>query len=87
LETLQAKLAGNPLVHEVRGQGMLIGIDCKQSISEVITEIHKQGVMVITAGPNVIRLAPSLAIPKEDLEKGLEIICSVLANKASTAVL
>jgi acetylornithine/N-succinyldiaminopimelate aminotransferase len=86
LETLQTKLAGNPLVQEVRGQGMLIGIACTQSISEVISEIHKQGVMVITAGPNVIRLAPSLAIPKEDLEKGLAIICSVLANKASTTV-
>jgi acetylornithine aminotransferase len=42
--------------------------------------------MVISAGPNVIRLAPSLAIPKEDLEKGLGTICSVLANKASTTV-
>jgi acetylornithine/N-succinyldiaminopimelate aminotransferase len=86
LETLQSQLAGNPLVQEVRGQGMLIGIACTQPISEVVSEIHKQGVMVITAGPNVIRLAPSLAIPKEDLEKGLALICSVLANKASTTV-
>jgi acetylornithine/N-succinyldiaminopimelate aminotransferase len=86
LDTLNAKLAGNPLVQAVRGIGLLIGINCTQPMAEVISEIHQQGVMVIPAGPNVIRLAPSLAIPKEDLAAGLETICSVLANKASAAV-
>jgi acetylornithine/N-succinyldiaminopimelate aminotransferase len=86
LETLQAKLAGNPWVEHIRGKGLLIGISCTQPVGDLITEIHKQGVMVITAGANVIRLAPSLNIPKEDLEAGLATICSVLANKATAKV-
>jgi acetylornithine/N-succinyldiaminopimelate aminotransferase len=84
--SLQEKLAGNPLVKTVRGKGLLIGIACTQPIAEVISEIHQQGVLVISAGPNVIRLAPSLNIPKEDLDAGLAVVCSVLAKKASAAV-
>jgi acetylornithine/N-succinyldiaminopimelate aminotransferase len=84
--SLQEKLAGNPLVKTVRGKGLLIGIACTQPIAEVISEIHQQGVLVISAGPNVIRLAPSLNIQKEDLDAGLAVVCSVLAKKASAAV-
>jgi acetylornithine aminotransferase len=86
IKYLQAKLVGNPLVDTVRGKGLLIGIACTLPAAEIIHEIHQQGVMVISAGPNVIRLAPSLTIPQEDLEKGLEILCSVLTKKASAAV-
>ncbi|MBP1992661.1 acetylornithine transaminase [Paenibacillus eucommiae] len=85
-DTLSAKLAGNPLVQEIRGKGLLIGITCTQAGADIIKEIHEEGVLVIPAGPNVIRLAPSLNIPQEDLDKGLDIICSVLAKKASALV-
>jgi acetylornithine/N-succinyldiaminopimelate aminotransferase len=86
VDTLQEKLASNPLVKKVRGKGLLIGIECTQPTAEVISEIHQQGVLVIPAGPNVIRLAPSLNIPKEDLDAGLAVVCSVLAKKASAVV-
>jgi acetylornithine/N-succinyldiaminopimelate aminotransferase len=86
IEYLQANLAGNPLVDTVRGKGLLIGIACTLPAAEIIHDIHQQGVMVISAGPNVIRLAPSLTIPQEDLEKGLEILCSVLTKKAAAVV-
>ncbi|MFE5324093.1 acetylornithine transaminase [Paenibacillus sp. NPDC056579] len=86
VKTLSEKLAGNPLVNEVRGLGMLIGIECNQPVSDLVTTIQEQAVLVVTAGPNVIRLAPSLLISKEDLDRGLEVVCAVLSKKAAAAV-
>ncbi|SEG61635.1 acetylornithine transaminase [Paenibacillus sp. UNC499MF] len=84
--TLREKLADNPLVEEVRGEGLLIGIVCKQPAADLIAEIHEAGVLVVSAGPQVVRLLPSLVIPKEDLQKGLDVVCDVLARKASALV-
>ncbi|EGL13615.1 MULTISPECIES: acetylornithine transaminase [Paenibacillus] len=86
VKTLREKLAGNPIVEEVRGEGLLIGIVCKQPAAELIAEIHEAGVLVVSAGPQVVRLLPSLVIPKEDLQKGLDVVCDVLARKASALV-
>ncbi|MEC0244687.1 acetylornithine transaminase [Paenibacillus chitinolyticus] len=86
VKTLREKLAGNPIVEEVRGEGLLIGIVCKQPATELIAEIHEAGVLVVSAGPQVVRLLPSLVIPKEDLQKGLDVVCDVLARKASALV-
>ena len=58
VKKLESKLAGNPFVKEIRGIGLLIGIECTQPAGEIISEIHKRGVLVIPAGPNVIRLVP-----------------------------
>ncbi|MFS0836310.1 acetylornithine transaminase [Paenibacillus sp. 1P03SA] len=86
VKTLREKLADNPLVEEVRGEGLLIGIVCKQPAAELIAEIHEAGILVVSAGPKVVRLLPSLVIPKEDLQKGLDVVCDVLARKASALV-
>lgn len=86
VSSLSVKLAGNPLVKEVRGLGMLIAIECTQNASELISEIHAQRVLVVSAGPNNIRLAPSLVIEKEEVDRGIEVICSVLAKKAAATV-
>ncbi|WP_282938812.1 acetylornithine transaminase [Paenibacillus sp. RC67] len=86
VNTLKEKLAGNPLVTEIRGLGMLIGIGCTQPVADLITTIQDQAVLVVSAGPNVIRLAPSLLISKEDLDRGLEVVCSVLSKQAAAAV-
>ncbi|CAG7656124.1 acetylornithine transaminase [Paenibacillus allorhizosphaerae] len=83
---LSRKLAGNPLVQHVRGLGMLIGIQLGGPSADLIAAIHEQGVLVVSAGPNVIRLAPSLLISKEELDRGLETICTVLAKHAAATV-
>ncbi|PZE19272.1 acetylornithine transaminase [Paenibacillus xerothermodurans] len=86
VSTLQQKLAGNPLVKEVRGLGLLIGIECTQPVADPITALQEKAVLVVSAGPNVIRLAPSLLIAKEDLDSGLDVICSVLSKQSAAAV-
>lgn len=81
IEYLNEKLAGNPFVKHVRGKGLLIGIECKGPVAEVVSDIHAAGALVITAGTNVIRLVPALNIPLEDLMQGLDIVCGILNKK------
>ncbi|SFL90007.1 acetylornithine aminotransferase [Paenibacillus sp. 1_12] len=83
---LSKQLADNPLVKEVRGLGLLIGIECTQPVADLVTALQEQSILVISAGPNVIRLAPSLLITKEDIDRGISVIRSVLSKQAAAAV-
>ena len=79
---LHEKLDSNPFVKDIRGAGLLIGIECVQPIAELVAEAREQGLLVVPAGPNVIRLLPNLLVSEEDVERGLNIICSILGKKA-----
>jgi len=61
---------------KVRGQGLLIGWvlapDWEGRAREIMKAAQAAGVFVLVAGPNVVRIAPSLVIPKEDVEEGLK---------------
>lgn len=85
MSQLREKLAGHPFVQELRGKGLLIGIGCKGPVADIIAEIHKQGLLVIPAGPNVIRLLPNFLVTKEEADRGMDIIASVLAAQTSAA--
>lgn len=82
---LREGTAGNPLVKEVRGLGLLIGVLCVQPMAEAITDIHHAGVLVVPAGPNVVRLLPNLLVTKEEIDEGVAVICKVLAKHADKA--
>jgi acetylornithine/N-succinyldiaminopimelate aminotransferase len=85
-EQLTDQLAGNPLIKEIRGKGLLIGIECTQPVGDVIKEAQQQGLLVISAGPQVIRLLPNLLVTEEDLNRGIGILCAILAKSAVTSV-
>lgn len=78
LEQLQQRLADTSVVKEIRGCGMIVGIECQQPAAAFIMAAQEQGLLVIPAGPNVIRLVPSLNIAREDLDQGIEILVNVL---------
>ncbi|PYI51194.1 acetylornithine transaminase [Paenibacillus flagellatus] len=86
MEQLNAKLAGNPLVKQIRGKGLLLGIECTRPASEFIPAIHEAGLLVSAAGPNVIRLLPNLLVTHEEADRGIDIVAGVLAQKAAAAV-
>jgi acetylornithine/N-succinyldiaminopimelate aminotransferase len=86
LKKLQEGLRGNPIVKEIRGLGLLIGIECTQPAGELIAAIHKQGLLVVGAGPQVIRLLPNLLVTQADLDRGIAIICAVLAAQSASVI-
>jgi len=64
-----------PIFHECRGQGLLIGCELKEKFHgkarQLLQMAQEEGVMVLIAGLNVIRLTPSLIIPDQDIEDGM----------------
>ncbi|HCJ58392.1 MAG TPA: aspartate aminotransferase family protein [Clostridiaceae bacterium] len=63
---------------EVRGKGLMIGIQIQGDAAKVQKEALSNGLLVLTAGPDVIRLLPPLVINEGELVKGLEILCRVI---------
>lgn len=85
LAQLQQALAGNPWVSKVRGMGLIVGIACAGAVAEDITAIHGQGLLVIPAGPNVIRLLPNLYVTHEEIDEAVAIIAGVLSAKQAVS--
>ena len=63
------------LFKEVRGEGLLIGVELIESwhgkAAKFLAAAREAGLMILVAGPNVIRFTPSLIIPDEDIDEGL----------------
>ncbi|MCX8063295.1 MAG: acetylornithine/succinylornithine family transaminase [Anaerolineales bacterium] len=71
----------SPLIREVRGLGLIIGIELKQKVAPYIQAMTEQGVLVLNAGMNVIRLLPPLVIEQEQLERVAQALETVLAQE------
>jgi len=66
-------------VREVRGLGLLFGIELRGKVAPVLKALQERGVLALPAGLNVLRLLPPLVISKDDLEIVAQAIESVLA--------
>jgi acetylornithine/N-succinyldiaminopimelate aminotransferase len=72
---LEAIARDFPSVFEdVRGMGLLLGMKCAIPQSEVQAACIAEGLMAITAGENVLRLAPPLVLTDDDIRQGLEML-------------
>ncbi|WP_051250353.1 acetylornithine transaminase [Paenibacillus harenae] len=82
---LRGKLAGNAFVNEVRGLGLLVGIACKEPIADIVNGAQSRGLLVISAGPNVIRLLPNLLVTEEEIDTAVTILAELLEAKRPNA--
>ncbi|HET8607457.1 MAG TPA: acetylornithine/succinylornithine family transaminase [Gaiellaceae bacterium] len=76
---IAAALAGLPGVVELRGAGLLIGVETKRPAADLVTSCHEEGLVVLTAGEHVLRLAPPLVVTDADVDRALAILREVLA--------
>ncbi|WP_252226594.1 aspartate aminotransferase family protein [Clostridium sp. ZBS2] len=72
------KQSNNSHILSIRGMGLMIGIQTDILPSLIQKEALKKGLLVLTAGKDVIRLLPPLVISKSELKKGLDILLDVL---------
>lgn len=72
--------ANLPNIKEVRGLGLMIGIEIDGDSSTIQKEALTKGLLVLTAGPNVIRLLPPLLISDSDLKDGINILIDILKS-------
>jgi len=67
-----------PVIREVRGLGLMIGIELKQKVTPYLQALMEKGVLALPAGLTVMRFLPPLVISKEDLKQVLEAVREVL---------
>ena len=68
----------SPLIREVRGLGLMIGIELKIKVGPVLRALQERGVLALPAGATVLRLLPPLVISEEDLIYVIDAIEDVL---------
>jgi predicted acetylornithine/succinylornithine family transaminase/N-acetyl-ornithine/N-acetyl-lysine deacetylase len=71
----------NPLVRQVRGLGLMLGIELRQKAQPYLEALLARGILALPAGPNVIRLLPPLVITEAQLEHVIEVLGEVLGNQ------
>lgn len=65
-------------VREVRGRGLMWGVEIEEDTGAVVDAARERGLLVVSAGPRVVRLLPPLSLEAESLERGLGILREVL---------
>ena len=71
---LAEALAPLPGVLAVRGRGLLIGIEVEGAAADVVDSARESGLLVLTAGENVVRLAPPLTVTAGEVDAALRIL-------------
>lgn len=81
LEEIQSR---HQLFNDIRGEGLLIGAELVPEYhgkaKQFLTAAAEQGLMMLIAGPNVLRFTPSLIIPDEDINIGMARLDEAIAN-------
>ncbi len=79
---LVAGLGELPGVGNVRGRGLLIGFETVAPAGDVVAAAREQGLLVLTAGEHVVRLAPPLTVRPEDVTAALAVLSGVVTLPA-----
>ena len=80
LEQLQLAFKDHPKISAVRGLGMMIGIETSAGLSRLVEAARQKGLIILTAGENVIRLLPPLTISREEVQQGIAILKEVFSQ-------
>lgn len=71
-QKLEGLVAAHPEVFEgVRGSGLMLGLKCKVTNTDVVKAGYDAGVLTVPAGDNVLRLLPALNITDEDISEAV----------------
>jgi len=74
-------LAGRlPAIRAVRGKGLLVGIDLDRPAGAVVSACRDRGLLVLTAGDQILRMTPPLVIDDTDADRAVGILEAVLVG-------
>ena len=75
---LEAGLMSLSGVVAVRGRGALLGAVLEGGAAEVVDAARAEGLLVLTAGDDVVRLAPPMTVSAEDVAEAVGILARIL---------
>jgi acetylornithine/LysW-gamma-L-lysine aminotransferase len=70
----------DPRIREIRGLGLMIGIELKQKAGPIAQAMLKEGVLVLLAGTTVLRFLPPLVITRQEIDTVVSALTKVLAT-------
>jgi len=76
----QLKSIKSKKIREVRGLGLMLGIELKEKAGQYVQQIMDNGVIVLLSGINVIRLLPPLVISREEIDSTIKVLKEVLED-------
>jgi len=78
LEDLKSK---HKIIREIRGKGLMIGVELKFEVKDILMDGIKKGLLLLYSGRNILRLLPPLVMSDEDVTKSLQILDVLLTNE------
>jgi len=78
LERLKEK---HKIIREIRGKGLMIGVEMKFEVKDILFDGISNGVLFLYSGKNILRLLPPLVISESDIDKALEVLDAVLGRE------
>jgi acetylornithine/LysW-gamma-L-lysine aminotransferase len=75
LERLQSN---SGIIRDVRGLGLMLGVEFKYDVFGIITECMNEGVLVLDAGRNVVRFLPPVVIASDEIDRAVNALGTVV---------
>jgi acetylornithine/succinyldiaminopimelate/putrescine aminotransferase len=72
-------------VREVRGLGLMVGVQLDREAAPLVEAGWREGVLMTTAGPDVLRLLPPLVITTADVDRLLAVLARLLGARTSSS--
>ena len=73
------------IIKQVRGQGLLIGAELNVEAAPLVAAARDKGLLILTAGPDVLRFLPALNVSAEEIDEALTIVATVLEESEAWA--
>jgi LysW-gamma-L-lysine/LysW-L-ornithine aminotransferase len=69
------------IVREVRGLGMMLGVEMRFDVKDILLDGIKNGILLLYSGRNILRLLPPIVMKEEEVNRSLELIDKLIYNE------
>lgn len=69
------------IVREVRGLGLMLGVEMRFDVKDILLDGIKNGILLLYSGRNILRLLPPIVMKEEEVNKSLELIDKLIYNE------
>jgi predicted acetylornithine/succinylornithine family transaminase len=83
MDGLRSLRARHPVMREIRGRGLLIGVGLTKPVALIVDACREAGLLVLSAGEQVLRLAPPLIVEERECDQALGVIDGALGKLAT----
>jgi acetylornithine/LysW-gamma-L-lysine aminotransferase len=80
-EKLEALRAKHSIVKEVRGLGLMLGMEFRYDVRNIILKTMEKGVLILDAGRTVVRFLPPLVIEKDQIDRAVAVLDEVIGEE------